>query len=78
MTFFSPGERETRPHDLDVGESYSTHAVETRPDGWTAEISRKERSQTTGAVEVISALVEVGSISHLIAATRQRDKEVAA
>ena len=75
MTFFRSGEREQR-HSDNVGAYYSTETVETRADGWTAQISRTERSES-GEVEKSSALVDVGSISALIAAVHQLQKSKA-
>jgi hypothetical protein len=46
-------------------DAYSTTAVETNPDGWTAKISKTEVS-ATGQPETVTGLVEVGSISQLL------------
>jgi hypothetical protein len=58
---------------------YATKAVETHPDGWTAEISRTERSGKGDRDKVSALLVDVGLISHLIAmiAERRKSKEAA-
>jgi hypothetical protein len=55
-------------------DEYSTTAVETREDMWTARISRTERS-AAGEPETVSALVDVGSISHLFAVTRAKESK---
>jgi hypothetical protein len=46
-------------------EKYSTTIVESRPDMWTAKISRTGLGKS-GAAETVSGLINVGSISHLI------------
>jgi hypothetical protein len=48
-----------------AGDEYSTKAIESRPDMWTAEISRTEQS-SDGVRERASALVDVGLISYLL------------
>jgi hypothetical protein len=48
------------------GSEYSTTTVESHADGWTAKISRTGVSPS-GNSETVSGLVNVGSISHLIA-----------
>jgi|tagenome__1003787_1003787.scaffolds.fasta_scaffold20449076_2 hypothetical protein len=73
MTFSSTRERDERRGEDNVADAYKTEAVETRDDGWTAKISRTARSES-GAVKTSSTLVEVGSISYLIAAARERHK----
>lgn len=52
-------------------DAYDTSTVETHDGEWTAEISRVEKT-TSGSSERISALVDVGSISHLIDAIKNK------
>jgi hypothetical protein len=51
--------------DLDI---YSTTTVTSHPQMWTARITRTEISDK-GISETVSSLVNVGSISHLLAAS---------
>ena len=69
MTFFSSGGR-----GRDDGDVFATRTVEAQPDKWTAEISRTETSET-GDIETALGFVEVGSISNLISAVKNREKE---
>jgi hypothetical protein len=54
-------------------DEYTTITVEAHPDMWTAEISRAD--QSGGATTMRRLFVNVGSISHLIAATSPHSGE---
>lgn len=54
-------------------EGYATSIVETHDGEWTAEISRGDDTDVSGHGRV-SALIDVGSISHLIDAYKKADK----
>lgn len=53
------------PKPVAPSDEYTTEAVESHPDMWTAKISRTGVN-VAGAPETFSGLISVGSISHLL------------
>lgn len=51
-------------------DEYTSRTIERRADGWTVEISRRAH----GVSAATRAFVNVGSISHLLAATEKAEE----
>lgn len=62
-----------KPANSASADEYSTDAIETHPDMWTARISRTEL--VAGKPRTLSAYVNVGSISHLIAVAENEKQD---